>query len=67
MKTLSEAIKYSKYSWNICEDLRMISLLLGLQLVTLQLMKHFFKAMDHHGNGFQYLLKKLAPRRVMPS
>ena len=30
MKTLLETIEYSKYSWNICGDLKVISLLLGL-------------------------------------
>ena len=32
MKILLEAIKYSKYSWKICGDLKVISPLLGLQL-----------------------------------
>ena len=32
MSTLLEAIEYSKYSWNICGDLKVVSLLLGLQL-----------------------------------
>ena len=32
MKTLLEAIEYSKYSGNICGDLKVVSLLLGLQL-----------------------------------
>ena len=32
MNILLEAIKYSKYSWKICGDLKVISLLLGLQL-----------------------------------
>ena len=32
MKILLEAIEYSKYSWKVCGDLKVISLLLGLQL-----------------------------------
>ena len=32
IKSLLEAIEYLKYSWNICGDLKGISLLFGLQL-----------------------------------
>ena len=32
MKKFSGAIKYSEYSWNICGDLKVISLLRGFQL-----------------------------------
>ena len=32
IKILLEAIDYSKYAWSICGDLKVISLLLGLQL-----------------------------------
>ena len=32
MKTCLEAINYSKHSWKICADLKVISLLVGLQL-----------------------------------
>ena len=32
IKTLLEAIEYSKYSWNICGNLKVISLLLCIQL-----------------------------------
>ena len=32
MKILLEAIEYSEYSWKVCGDLKVISLLLGLQL-----------------------------------
>ena len=32
MKILLEAIEYSKYFWKVCGDLKVISLLLGLQL-----------------------------------
>ena len=32
MQTLLEKIDYKKYAWNICGDLKVIALLLGLQL-----------------------------------
>jgi hypothetical protein len=32
MKLLLEKIHYEKYEWNICGDLKVIALLLGLQL-----------------------------------
>jgi hypothetical protein len=32
MKLLLEKIQYEKYNWNICGDLKVIALLLGLQL-----------------------------------
>jgi hypothetical protein len=32
MKLLLEKIHYEKYKWNICGDLKVIALLLGLQL-----------------------------------
>jgi hypothetical protein len=32
MKLLLEKIHYEKYKWNICRDLKVIVLLLGLQL-----------------------------------
>jgi len=32
IKLLLERIQYEKYNWNICEDLKVIAVLLGLQL-----------------------------------
>jgi hypothetical protein len=32
MKLLLERIHYEKYKWNICRDLKVIALLLGLKL-----------------------------------
>ena len=32
MKLLLDKIQYEKYNWNICGDLKVIALLLGLQL-----------------------------------
>ncbi|GBN41204.1 hypothetical protein AVEN_65471-1 [Araneus ventricosus] len=32
LKQLSEMINYSKYGWQICADLKVVSLLIGLQL-----------------------------------
>jgi hypothetical protein len=32
MKLILEKIQYEKYTWNICGDLKVIALVLGLQL-----------------------------------
>jgi hypothetical protein len=32
MKLILEKIQYDKYAWNICGDLKVIALVLGLQL-----------------------------------
>ena len=120
MEILLKVINYSDHNWNICGDLKVISLLVGLQLgytkhmcflclwnsrddsnnytirnwperteykigmyngqhkslvdpqkvylpplhIKLGLMKNFVKAMDHEGNGFQYLRQKFGAEKT---
>ena len=61
MKVLLEQLKYPKYSWKICSDLKVVSLLLGLQLVYIKHMC-FLCLWDSRHDSNHYAVKVWPPR-----
>jgi hypothetical protein len=61
IKLLLEKIHYEKYKWNICGDLKVIALLLGLRLVYIKYC-YFLCGWDSRGRKNHYI-KKQRPKR----
>ncbi|GBM12863.1 hypothetical protein AVEN_114949-1 [Araneus ventricosus] len=63
LKHMLSSIEYSKHSWHICADLKVIAVLVGLQAGYTKFFFFAFCASGTEGTGKKHYIKKVWPKR----